>query len=99
MFSLSGTTPSPFPSVKTPSLSPSTRKGEKKKILSIHQKYEIIQDHVACSTDGQVCSEKIPLHDLIKAKEKTKEVMKGMESAKKSKEMFRKRQLPMDKLD
>ncbi|KAK4328392.1 hypothetical protein Pmani_001217 [Petrolisthes manimaculis] len=42
---------------------------------------------------------KIPLHEFIKAKEKTKEVMKGMESVKKSKEMYRERQLPMDKLD
>lgn len=87
----------------SPSLSPSGK--GKRKILSISEKFEVIQDHERGMTRAQLMEKyslkKTTIHNLLKAKEKVKKVMKGIETStqkKKGKKVYRKRRLALENL-
>ena len=83
---------------------PSTSSGKRKyKILSVVDKLRVIEAHESGISRVQLMAQydlkKTTLHDILKNKERTRKVMKTVESGKMGKNIYRARKLQHDNLD
>ena len=87
----------------TPSTSSPVEKKAKRKILTVHQKILVIEDYEKGMSRGALMEKyslkKTTLHDILKAKEKTKAIMLQLEGTSDSAKVCRKRKIEKESLD